>query len=52
MTSRIAQGVIALKACMLPPEVGYSTDVSHGAVKTPSAFKHANLAAQKHLYSS
>lgn len=30
---------------MLPPEVGYSTEESHGAVKMPLAFKLANFTA-------
>lgn len=45
-TSSIAHGVIALNEWILPPDVGYSTEVSHGAVKTLSAFNFANLAAK------
>jgi hypothetical protein len=37
---------MAVKAWMFPPVVGYNTEVSHGAVKTLSAFNFANLAAK------
>lgn len=49
MTSRTAHGVIALNSWILPPDVGYSTEVSHGAVKILFAFIFANLAAISYL---
>jgi hypothetical protein len=36
---------MAVKAWMLPPVVGYSTDELQGAVNTLSAFNFANLTA-------
>ena len=41
---------MAVKAWMLPPEVGYNTEVLHGAVKTLSAFNLANLTAKTISY--
>jgi len=43
MTSRTAHGVMALNSWMLPPLVGYSTEVSQDDVNTLSAFNFANL---------
>lgn len=43
MTSRTAHGVIAVNSWILPPVVGYNTEVSHGAVNTSFAFNFANL---------
>lgn len=45
-TSRTAQGVTAVKACMLPPLVGCRVAVSQGAVSTRLTTNFADLAAQ------
>lgn len=45
-TSSTAHGVIAVKEWILPPDVGYKTEVWHGALKTWSAFNFASLAAK------
>jgi len=44
--SRIAQGAMAVNRCMFPPVVGYSTEVSHGTVKTSSTTSFANLTVE------
>jgi len=47
MTSKTAHGVMAENSWMLPPVVGYSTEVSHDVVYILSAFNFANLTAAK-----
>lgn len=47
MTSSTAHGVMAVNSWMLPPVVGYSTEVSHEDVNTLSTFNLANLTAKK-----
>lgn len=38
---------MAVNRCMFPPAVGYSTEVSQGAVKTSSTTSSASLTAQE-----
>ncbi|KAL6979814.1 hypothetical protein U1Q18_021470 [Sarracenia purpurea var. burkii] len=45
-TSRTEHGVIAVKAWILPHDVGYNTKVLRGVVKMLVAFNFANLAAK------
>lgn len=44
--SKIAQGVMALKQWMLPPEVGYRVVVPQGAVMSQSLTSFAGLAPE------
>lgn len=45
--SKIAQGVNALKQCMLPPLVGYKTVVPQGAIISSSLTSFAGLSTIK-----
>jgi len=47
MTSSTAHGVMAVNSWMLPPVVGYRTEVPHEDVNTLSTFNLANLTAKK-----
>ena len=50
MTSSTAHGVMAVNSWMLPPVVGYSTEVSHEDVNTLSTFNIANLTAKQNIF--